>query len=70
MSIEEAKKVLRENGYFVDHLFHVDEVKELFDCTDAQAHLILMRALTNYETTDQVNFSIKEFGEIAELKEK
>ena len=27
MTIEQAKEVLKENGYYVDNLWHIDDVK-------------------------------------------
>ena len=34
MTIDEAKKVLRDNGYFVDNLWNVTDVQGMFECTD------------------------------------
>ena len=59
MSVEEAKAVLRENGYFVDNLWHVDDVKLRYNCDDDEvAQDILDRALTNDATMEQVWFAI------------
>jgi len=59
MSVEEAKAVLRENGYFVDNLWHVDDVKLRYNCDDdEQAQEILYRALTNDATMEQVWFAL------------
>ena len=59
----EAKKVLKENGYFVDNLWHVDDVKSKFKCDDDDvAQEILNQALTNEATMEQIWFSIGEFG--------
>jgi hypothetical protein len=58
MSVEEAKEVLRANGYFVDNLWHVDDVKLRYNCDDEVAQDILDRALTNDATMEQVWFSI------------
>lgn len=45
--VEKARQVLRDNGYFVDNLWHVDDVKERYNCTDdEQAQEILYNALT------------------------
>ena len=58
----EAKKVLKESGYFVDNLWHIDDVKSKFKCDDDVAQEILNQALTNEATMEQIWFSIGEFG--------
>ncbi len=59
MNVEQAKAVLRENGYFVDNLWHVDDVKLRWSCTDDEvAQDVLNRALTNDATMEQVWFAL------------
>lgn len=59
MTVEQAKEVLRQNGYFVDNLWHVDDVKLRYNCNDdEQAQEILDRALTNDATMEQIWFAI------------
>jgi hypothetical protein len=54
-----AKEVLRDAGYFVDNLWHVDDVKERYNCDDnEQAQDVLNKALTNEATMDQIWFSL------------
>jgi hypothetical protein len=65
--IENAKKVLKENGYFVDNLWHIDDVKSKFKCDDDVAQGILDQSLTNEATMEQIWFSIDEFGEMEGL---
>jgi hypothetical protein len=67
--IEKAKQVLRQNGYFVDNLWRVEDVQSKYNCTEEQAQVILEQSLTNEATMEQIWFSIKEFSEIANLKE-
>ena len=67
-AVELAKQVLKENGYFVDNLWHVDDVKSKFNCDDEQAQDILFESLTNEATMEQIWFSIREFGEIEGLE--
>jgi hypothetical protein len=58
-AISNAKQVLRDNGYFVDNLWHVDDVKLRYNCNNnEQAQDILDRALTNDATMEQVLFAI------------
>ena len=69
MNVEQAKEVLKANGYFVDNLWCVDDVKAKFKCTDEQAQVILDHSLTNEATMEQIWFSIGEFGRIEKLEE-
>ena len=58
-AVQKAKEVLRENGFFVDNLWHVDDVKLRYNCDDdEQAQDILNGALTNEATMEQIWFAI------------
>jgi hypothetical protein len=58
-AVQKAKEVLRENGFFVDNLWHVDDVKLRYNCdNDEQAQDILNGALTNDATMEQIWFAI------------
>jgi hypothetical protein len=70
MNVEQARQVLKQNGFFVDNLWHVDDVKSKFNCTDEQAQYVLEKSLTNEATMEQVWLSIGVFGEMENLKEK
>jgi len=62
--INRAKEVLRKAGYFVDNLWHVDDVKlrfQVFDNEDAQD--ILNDALTNEWVFDQIWDAIRDVAE-------
>ena len=46
-------------GYFIDNLWHVDDVKLRYNCDDnEQAQDILDKALTNEYTLEQIWFAI------------
>jgi hypothetical protein len=60
ISIEQAKQVLKEAGYFVDNLWHVSDVKDSCNCDDYFAQHILLKALTNEATMEQIWFAINE----------
>lgn len=66
-AIEQAKAFLKENGYFVDNLWCVDDVKLKYDCTDEQAQGVLYQSLTNEATMGQIQFSIDEFAGLENL---
>jgi hypothetical protein len=68
MNVEEAKAVLKANGYFVDNLWHVEDVKSKFNCDDEEAQDVLLESLTNEATMEQIWFSIEEFGRIVKLE--
>jgi len=58
--VENAKKVLRENGYFVDNLWQTGDVQSLHaGASDEDAHRILYAALTNAATMEQIWYAIE-----------
>lgn len=61
--IEKAKALLKENGYQVDNLWCVDDVKSKFECTDEEAQHVLYKALTNDATMEQIWLAIDIVGE-------
>jgi muramoyltetrapeptide carboxypeptidase LdcA involved in peptidoglycan recycling len=52
--IEQAKQVLRNAGYQVDNLWHIDDVKQNYNCTDEQAIEVLEGALTDNYTQQMI----------------
>ena len=60
--LESAKALLKENGYFVDNLWHTDDVKSRFECDDATAQKVLYDALTNESTMEDIWFAIESIG--------
>jgi hypothetical protein len=67
--INAAKDVLEEAGYFTRNLWHVDDVKVKFKCTDEEAHKVLYNALTNDATMEQIWLAIEISGESESLIE-
>ena len=61
--IEQARKTLKEAGYSVENLWHINDVKGLFNCTDLEAEHVLYNALKNEATFDQIWFAIKSHAE-------
>ena len=45
MSIEQAKKVLKENGYYVDNLWHIEDVQQNYKLDDDDAYDVLDKAM-------------------------
>lgn len=59
MNVQQAKQVLRDAGYFVDNLWHIDDIMFRYNCDDKeQAQDILDFALTNDATMAQIWFAI------------
>ena len=70
ISIDNAKAVLKAAGYFVDNLWHVEDVQNSYVCTKEEAQDVLNGALTNEATTEQIWFAIKFYGEEEGLTSK
>jgi hypothetical protein len=68
LSIEDAKKILEKNGYFVANLWHVEDIKINYECDDDMAQEILYKALTNEHVCEAVWDSIDYFAEDLERK--
>ena len=61
--IAKAKKLLKDNGFYTDNLWHVDDVKRLlqdYQCTDEDALEILDKTLQSEWIMQQINESINE----------
>jgi hypothetical protein len=68
MNIEEAKQVLRDAGFFVDNLWHINDVKDRYNCdSDEQAQSILYNSLTNESVMEHIWDSIDMVAENLDL---
>lgn len=67
---QKAIDVLEKAGYYVGSLYHVDDVKTYFDCTDDQAIDVLDSALDNDGTAETIWMAIRDIGDMMGLKEK
>ena len=64
MTIEQAKQVLEDNGYFVDNLWHIEDVRSKSDSiSDEDAMGVLEQALTNDWIMEQINVTIGDLVE-------
>lgn len=69
IAIANAKLVLKQAGYYVDNLWHVDDVKDRYECNDDEtAQKILNLALTNDYTMETIHYSINDLAELKGLK--
>jgi len=70
--VQKAKAILKQNGYFVDNLWSVQDVTDLYECTEEQAQDVLYTALNNEATMEQIFYAIGDACdcENIELKEE
>lgn len=69
MSVEQAKQVLTDAGFYVGNLWSIQDVQDRYKCDDETAQDILDKSLTNEATMQQIHFSIQEFGTMNNLDE-
>jgi len=67
--IADAKELLREHGYYIHNMYHVDDVQSWYSCTDSEAMEGLELAIDNNGTANQVWESIRYFAQDMGLKE-
>lgn len=60
--IEQAKQVLKNNGYYIDNLWHINDVKDNPNsnviCSDKKAYNILRDAIEQDGIYESINNSI------------
>jgi hypothetical protein len=64
--VEQAKQVLKNNGYYIENLWHINEVKDspnsnedYFNCSDEKAYNILGDAIEQDGIYESINNSIR-----------
>jgi hypothetical protein len=60
IAIANAKLVLKQAGYYVDNLWHVDDIKINYDCDDDMAQFILNEVLSDGQTIQYINELLQE----------
>tara|TARA_R100001086_G_C11644074_1_gene205357 strand:+ start:57 stop:320 length:264 start_codon:yes stop_codon:yes gene_type:complete len=68
--IADAKELLRQNGYYIHNLYHIDDVTRMYECTDSEAMEIIELAIDNDGTANQIWENMRYFAEDMGLKEK
>lgn len=68
--IEQARQTLRSAGYQVANLWHIDDVKGTYNCTDEEAMQVLEDALTNPRIMEEVHYTISVHADDKGLKVK
>lgn len=67
--IKEAKETLKKHGYFTNNLWSIEDVQDIFDCSEEEAQDVLSIALTNEGTMEHIWTSIRIAGRDKSLKE-
>jgi hypothetical protein len=67
--ITQAKETLKKNGYFVDNLWSIEDVQDIFNCSDEEAQDVLNIALTNEGTMHHIWSVIRFVGQDKSLVE-
>ena len=70
ITVEQAKQVLKDNGYYVNSLWSVEDVQDNYDCTEEEAQDVLDKALHNDATMEQIWFAINFHAEEQGLTKK
>lgn len=68
--IFKAKELLFKEGYYIGNLWHIDDVKNNYDCDDEDAYNILNQAVASEYVQEQIFGAIDEIAFQYELKEK
>ena len=74
MEVNEAKEFLKSKGYYVDNLWHIEDVKDIRpnNLTDEQAYEILDKAMNNEylmnETWETIDIIYNDLYKITENK--
>lgn len=63
-SVEEAKQTLTNDGYYIGSLWHLEDVKSKFECTDDEAFDILSQCVDNEWIIEQINVELLMMQEI------
>ena len=59
-SVNQAKAILKDAGYYVDNLWHIDDVKSLKDMNDDDAYAILDTILSGDYVIEDIANSINQ----------
>lgn len=68
MSVAEAKEVLRQNGYFTDNLWSINDVQSNWKCDEDTAQEVLYKALTNNWIVEQIFSAIGNVADDMEIE--
>ena len=55
---QDAKELLESKGYYADILWSIEDVQDIYNCTDAEAYKVLEKAMTAERTVTEIIASI------------
>lgn len=71
IAIVNAKLVLKQAGYYIDNLWHINDVQDRFECDDNDlAQSILHDALNNEYIVGEIFGEIWDYAKTKDLNEK
>ena len=63
LTIDSAKQLLKDHGYYVDNLWHIDDVKQNYNVSDDEAYDILNESMQSTYIMEnifgQIDYTIK-----------
>jgi hypothetical protein len=68
VSTQDLRQELQLRGYQTDNLWQGDDVQGMYDCTEEEAMKVLIKALQNEATMEQIWLSIEYEAEYKGLK--
>lgn len=66
--VEQAKAILKEFGYYVDNLWHIDDVHCNYICTVDEAQEILDEAMSNDWMMQTIHDTISDVATLKNIK--
>jgi hypothetical protein len=70
MKVEQAKQVLKNNGYNICNLWHVQDIKKNYICSERTAQNILNKSLTSEYIIEDIFKEIDAHCENLKLKKQ
>ena len=70
LTTEKLLNELKLRGYYVNHIYSVEDVTNIYDVTDEGAEKVLDSVFNNEYVTDNINFFIKEVAETMGFSKK
>ena len=70
MNVEQAKQILKNNGYFVGNLWNIEDVQKKYICDDETAQNILNKSLTTEYIIEDIFIQIDFNCEDLKLKKQ
>lgn len=63
LTVEKAMSFLKEQGYYINNLYMLEDVTNYFDITDEGAEKVLDATFNNEYVSEEINLMIRENAE-------